>query len=349
MNFAYPWLLTLLPLAAIPMLWDGRAALRYSWLALVPRDAASTLLSWALRAVGMLAIGALVAGLAGIYLSASQVERVGRGAEIVLVLDRSRSMDQAFVNAETKTTLPQAYRDGQNLLQDNMSYSRFDSRRESKGRIARKLLAEFTASRKEDRFGMIVFSTLPIRVLDFTQKQEAIQAAIVAGDVGRGLSETDISLALEDALSYFDDRPYTGSRVIMLVSDGGDHIDPDARVRITNLMRKYRVALNWIYIRSYRSPGLMANSDETPGNADTVPEYFLHKFFKSMGTPYRAYEAENPEALQRAIADVNRLENLPITYFDTVPRRDLSQYFFGVAIVLTLLLLGAKIVEVNKW
>ena len=234
-------------------------------------------------------------------------------------------------------------------MPDNTSYNRFDSRRESKGRIARKLLAEFTSQRKEDRFGMIMFSTLPIRVLDFTQKQEAIQAAIVAGDVGRGLSDTDIGLALEDALSYFDDRPYTGSRLIMLVSDGGDHIDPDARVRITNLMRRHRVALNWIYIRSFRSPGLMADSEEAPGNADAVPEYFLHKFFKSMGTPYRAYEAENPEALQRAIADVNHLENLPITYFDTVPRRDLSQYFFGLALVLMLFLLAAKIVEVKRW
>jgi mxaC protein len=348
-NVTFPWVLVLLPLVAIPLLWDGRAELRYSWLALVPRDAASTLLAWALRTAGALALAALVLGLAGTYRPAMQVERIGRGAEIILVLDRSRSMDQAFVSAETKKALPEGYRDGRNMLDDNMSYNRFDSRRESKGRIARKLLSEFTASRKEDRFGMIMFSTLPIRVLDFTQKQEAIQAAVTAGDIGRGLSETDIGLALEDALSYFDDRPYTGSRLIMLVSDGGDHIDPDARTRITDLMRKHRVALYWIYIRSYRSPGLMAESDEAPENADTVPEYFLHKFFQGMGTPYRAYEAENPLALQRAIADVNRLENLPITYFDTLPRQDLSQYFFGLALVLTLFLLAAKIVEVKTW
>jgi len=35
-----------------------------------------------------------------------------------------------------------------------------------------------------------------------------------------------------------------------------------------------------------------------------VPEVFLHRFFGSMGTPYRAYEAEDPESLQKAIADV---------------------------------------------
>ena len=349
MNVTCPWVLVLLPLAAIPLLWDARAELRYSWLVLVPRDAVSTLLAWALRVAGALALAALVVGLAGAYRPATQVERIGRGAEIILVLDRSRSMDQAFVSAMTKNGLPEGFREGRNVLGDNLSYNRSDTRRESKGHTARRLLADFTANRKEDRFGMIMFSTLPIRVLEFTQKQEAIQAAITAGDIGRGLSETDIGLALEDALSYFDDRPYTGSRLIMLVSDGGDHIDPDARTRITALMRKHRVALYWIYIRSYGSPGLMVESDEAPTNADSVPEYFLHKFFQGMGTPYRAYEAENPQALQRAITDVSRLENLPITFYDTLPRQDLSQYFFGLALVLILFLLAAKIAEVKTW
>lgn len=348
MNFNQPWLLALLPLALLPLLWDGHARLRYSWLALVPRDTVSTALSWALRVAGTVALTGLVLGLAGVYRAEYQIESVGRGAEIVLLLDRSRSMDQAFVSVERKS-LPQGFREGQNLLEDGMSYHPSDSRRESKGRTARRLLAEFVANRHEDRFGMIVFSTLPIHVLGFTQKQEIIQAAIAASDIGKGLSETDIGVALEDALSFFYDRPYTGSRLILLVSDGGDHIDPDARERITRLMRKNRVALYWVYIRSYRSPGLMADAQEPPENADAVPEYFLHQFFQKMGTPYHAYEAENPAALQRAIADVNRLENLPITYLDTVPRHDLSQYAYGAALLACLLLLAARLLEVKRW
>ena len=42
----------------------------------------------------------------------------------------------------------------------------------------------------------------------------------------------------------------------MLVSDGGDRLDPVARERIAELARKYRVAIYWIYIRSANSPGL---------------------------------------------------------------------------------------------
>ncbi len=73
--------------------------------------------------------------------------------------------------ATTLNRLPDAFREGRNLRADNLGYSWADPHRESKRHIARRLLAEFTANRKEDRFGMIVFSTLPIRVLDFTQKQ----------------------------------------------------------------------------------------------------------------------------------------------------------------------------------
>ena len=215
--------------------------------------------------------------------------------------------------------------------------------------VARRVLSEFVSKRPEDRFGMIVFSTLPLRTLEFTQKAEAIQAAISAGNIGRGLSETNIALAVESALGYFENRPYTGSRIVMLVSDGGDRIDPVARERIAHLARKTRAAIDWIYIRSSNSPGLLPDQAEPPENADSVPEYFLHRYFKSIGTPYRAYEAGTPEALQKAVDDVNRLENLPITYQDTIPRRDLSSWGYAIAFAAVLMLLTANLLELRRW
>ncbi|HEX3139958.1 MAG TPA: VWA domain-containing protein, partial [Rhizobacter sp.] len=97
------------------------------------------------------------------------------------------------------------------------------------------------------------------------------------------------------------------------------------------------------------SPGLLAEVGDTPGAADTVPEQGLHKFFQSLGTPYRAYEADNDKALQKALADVNRLENLPITYLDTVPRRELAPYGHAVALLCVLLLLAAQLLEIKRW
>ena len=347
MIFDQPALLWLLPLALLPLLRSRAGAMSHAWLAPMPRDVLSELWQWALQAAAVLGLLALVVGMAGPYWPEYTVERVGHGAEIVLLLDRSLSMDQGFAGGRGMPTAVPAGR-GPEVL-EFYAKLRAAEARQSKGQVARELLAEFAAKRPQDRFGMVVFSTLPIPVLGFTQKGEAIQAAISAGNIGRGLSETNIGLALQSALGFFANRPYTGSRIVMLISDGGDRLDVDARERVAHLARKHRVSLYWLYLRSARSPGLTPAQGDAPESADTVPEYLLHRYFGSLGTPYRAYEAENPRALQAAIDDVNRLENLPITMFDTVPRRDLSPFGYAAALACVLLMLGANLVEMRRW
>lgn len=341
--FERPAVLLLLPLALLAWWLAAERAQAHSWLGLVPDDPWSRRLDRLLRAARALAIAALLFALAGPHRPEYPVERTGTGAEIVLVLDRSRSMDQGFAGADPG---PPPRGTGPEAIDYYMSLQRLRNQ-QSKGKVARSLLSEFAARRPNDRFGLVVFSTQPMRVLDFTQKPEIIQAAINAGNVGRGLSETDIGLALQSALAFFDDRPYTGSRIVMLVSDGGDHLDPGAREEITRLARRHRVSLYWIYIRSSSSPGLAKAGARADSHAETVPEYFLHRFFESLGVPYRAYEAENTEALQKAIDDVDRLENLPIVYTDTMPRRDLAPWAEGAALACVLLLLVAQAVRLD--
>lgn len=345
MNFDDVWVLALLPLAALPLLVRTGTPLANGWLAFAPRDRASEWLGRGLRALAAAAIAALVFALAGPYRPEYEVEKIGRGAEIVLVLDRSRSMDQGFASGRAASaprgTGPEAL---------NYYFSQAPSRlRDSKGKVARQLLGEFTARRPQDRFALIVFSTLPMRVLDFTQKQEVIQAAIAAGNIGRGLSETNIGRALESALDLFEDRPYTGSRLIMLVSDGGDRIDADAREHLAHLARKQRVSICWLYLRSANSPGLTLAADDTTAAAESVPEMLLHGFFGSLETPYRAYEAGDTEALGRAIADVDRMQNLPISILDLVPRRELAPFAQALALGCVLLLLAARLLELRRW
>ena len=346
MSFDTPWLLALLPLALLPLCLQPGTAVANTWLVAQPRDLASSLLDLALRAAAVLAMAGSLVGMAGPHLPELQVERQGQGAEIVLVLDRSRSMDQSFAGARTNAptgTGPEALAYYSNL--------RANEARSSKGQVARQMLAEFAQRRPADRFGMVIFSNLPIRVLGFTSKPEIIQAAIQAGNIGRGLSETNIARALQSALAYFEDRPYTGSRIVLLVSDGGDKLDINARNRITEQARKHRVGITWIYIRSPRSPGLMRETAvdtlQPSAQEELAPEQFLDRFFQGLQVPYRAYEADDPDSLQRAIADLDRLENLPITYLDTVPRRDLSGWAFGVALASVLMLLLARRLEIR--
>ena len=335
LEFNYPWVLLLLPLILIPFVRNDRQTLSYSWLHLLPRDLLGSLVGLSLKVAAAGAIAALVVGLAGIQRSEVAVERVGHGAQIVILLDRSRSMDETFNQGRVNHDPSKVFNEEQ--------------QREIKGKVARKLLVDFVSKRPQDMFGLVGFSTYPMRVLEFTQKQEVIQAAIRAGDVGRGLSETDIARGLFEAITYFDNHPYTGSRIVLLVSDGGARIDLATREKLATHIKRNRVGIYWIYLRSVHSPGLFGDLDSAVGNIDSSPEIALHSFFSGVKTPYQAYEAENSNALQRAIDDVNRLENLPMTFNEIVPRRDLSWECYLVASVLLLLLLATKMAEVRSW
>ena len=157
MSFANVWLLWLLPLSALPFVVRSGEPLRNAWIVFAPPDAASVALGWALRALAALALAALVLAVADPHRPEYTVERIGKGAEIVVLLDRSRSMDQGFAGAPPRA--PAARGNGPETL--DFYFSQAPARlRVSKGKVARQLLAEFTAKREQDRFALIVFLSL---------------------------------------------------------------------------------------------------------------------------------------------------------------------------------------------
>jgi mxaC protein len=330
LTFDQPWFLLALPLALLPLLRTPIQSLPHPWLTLVPDDPLGRLLNTLLRVAAVVGIAALVLGLAGLSRGERVIERVGTGAEIVIMLDRSRSMDQGF--GRTVGT--------EQLLM---------TQGESKNDAARRVLTEFVKSRPNDAIGLLNFSTRPIHVLPLTTRHEVVQSAIDASGLGRGLAETDIGLAMIDGLHYFDERPYTGSRVLMLVSDGGAQLDELTQHKITEAARKHRVSLYWIYLRGRGSPGLKVETGSDDGQRDAVPEYFLDRFFGEMGIPYRAYEAEDPQQLKAAINDIDRLQRLPTRTPEVVPKQSLASLTFGLALLLLLPVIVVSALQVTRW
>jgi mxaC protein len=323
LGFAEPWAVLLGATAALPWLRRGQRSHAYSAVSMIPSDPLSAALDRLLRFAGVAAVSFLALGLAGPYLREQWVERIGTGAHIVLLLDRSSSMNENFTGKYLGA------RAG-----------------DSKSAMARKLLSEFAARREHDLFAMVDFAAAPIYVLPLTQDRQAVQAAIAAAG-GRGHGVTNIAPGLAMALDFFTGKPVTGSRIILLVSDGAARIDDETRDRLRQWFRATQSSLYWIYLRNPKSAPLT----ETPANPNesTTPEYFLHQYFQELGVPYRAFEAENPDAMQRAIAEVERLENQPLRYPEKLPRRDVSGYCYGAALVFLLLLIAAKAAEVESW
>ena len=53
--------------------------------------------------------------------------------------------------------------------------------------------------------------------------------------------------------------------------------------------------------------------------------------------------------MEKAIEEVESLENLPLPYDEKLPRKDLSPWCFEWALVMLLILVILKRLEINSW
>lgn len=308
-------------LVALPLFASIFRSRGVSSLMPVPRDRLSAAISAGLRGLAGIAIAATVLGLAGLHRLEEQVSREGKGAHLVLLLDRSSSMDDSFAGR-----LP-------------------GKAEESKSAAAKRLLTDFVAQRLHDRIAVAAFSTSPMPVLPMTDHREAVQAAVAAMD-RPGLASTDVGRGLALGLTLFDDAGSGETRALVLVSDGAAVIDRHVQAALRDAAKRMPVHLYWLYLRTAgaKSP-FEPPAEGDAGTPRADPEHHLHLVLASLGVPYRAFEATNAEAVKDAIMEIDRLEARPIRYFERVPRRDLSRLSYGVAAAAAGLLLVAKLLE----
>jgi mxaC protein len=130
------------------------------------------------------------------------------------------------------------------------------------------------------------------------------------------------------------------------VSDGAAVIDSESEKKIRRWVKQQNIRLYWIFMRSQNAPGLYEKPEDSRGdNAQAMPERYLHLFFSSLNIPYKAYQAENPDAVKKAINDISQLENMPLHYVEKIPKQDLSELCYLLASIFISLLLGCKLYE----
>ncbi len=326
MLFNTYWVLLLLPLALLPLILERTHSRSYSWLEILPRDRLSDLIGLLLKTLASLALLFIILGIAGPHTAAQKIQRIGEGAQIVLTIDRSASMDDPFSGA----------------MVNNGRVG------ESKSAAARRLITDFVKQRKNDMFGMVTFSNSAMYVMPLTQSREAILAAIDAAG-GPGLFQTNIGSGLTTALGMFDKTPDSGSRAIVLLSDGAGNISAMVQQKIRDWASRMNVTIYWIVLRQ---PGGFSIFDENyvpPEDRAPPPELKLHEYFKTFTTQYQAYEADDPKSLALAIDDINRKEKKPIRYLELIPGRDFTTHCFVIAALMIGMLLGIKLLEVRSW
>jgi len=88
--------LALLPLALLPLLRRRRDSLAIPWIGWLPQDGVGRLVQRLWQCLAILLMAFIVLGIARPGQSEAYIERIGRGAEISILMDRSSSMD-AFI------------------------------------------------------------------------------------------------------------------------------------------------------------------------------------------------------------------------------------------------------------
>lgn len=317
------WPLLLLPLAVLPWVLRGQMNFPHPALQGLPEDPLSVWLERAWKAALSVLLLALGIALTGPYLKSQFVEKVGRGAHVMIVLDRSASMNEPFVKkGDAQARVP-------------------------KMEVARQVLKTLVKQGHDDLMGMVTFSTSPILAAPLGNDRVFVQAALDATEAG-GMGFTAVARGLGMALDYFADQPVTGARAIVLVSDGGAHLDGKTQDMLRAMMMRQQASLYWIYLRSESGVSLKQRLEEGE-NIDAYPEYALHEYFQTLNVPYRVYEAENPQAVMAAVHDISKLKNKPTRYLEPVSRQDLGQYAYALAWLACLLLIGMTQLELKRW
>jgi mxaC protein len=321
MIILHPWAVALLPVALLPFWLKGHQGQQYSWLDIVPEDLFSDRLNLAVKAIMSLLLLSIVIALASPRGSDEQVPKVGKGAQTVMVIDRSVSMDHPFAGDSSGHVA------------------------EIKSATARRIITQFIDSRPNDMMGVVGFTNSALYGIKITTNRDAIHAAIVAA-TSPSLNQTNIGAGLTEAVGLFDNIQSSGSRAVILLSDGAGKLSPRVKFLLSERLKSRKLSIYWIMLREPGEASIFSKEEYDEGR--TPNSIVLHKYFQSLGLKYKAYEADNPETLQSAINDIDSREKKVIKYNETIAGFDYSKIFVISALVLVLLILGIKNLRVYE-
>jgi len=324
MTFSFPWVLWLLPLAFIPLLFKEASLQYYSWNEMLPKDNLSKIIALILKFIATLILIFIIIGLSAPHTRQQEIEKIGIGAQIGLVLDRSASMDDPFAGNDPSKV------------------------GEMKSAAAARLITDFVQSRANDMIGMVSFSNSAMYVLPLTDNKNAIVSAVRA-TAGNALFQTNIGSGLTTGAELFNKVPDSGSRAMILLSDGAGRIDAATQEKIKDWFGRFKISLYWIVLRQPGGISIFNTSFKARDDEALPPQIELNEFFKTLNSPFQAYEAEDPKTLQKAIEDINQKEKKPIKYFEKIPGQDYSTHCFVAAILMMIVLLSLKLIEVRSW
>lgn len=322
MSLLHPWALLLLPLVVTPFIFKSHQGQLYSWIEIMPEDKVSEMANLVVKIITALILLTIILAIASPQGESKKEQKVGKGAQTVLVIDRSVSMDHPFAG------------------QSNSGRAA-----EIKSAAARRLITAFIDSRPDDMMGVVGFTNSALYGMKITSNRDAIHAAINAA-TGSALNQTNIGAGITQAVGLFDHIQSSGSRAVILLSDGAGKLSPHVKYKINKQFAEKKLNLYWIVLREPDDISIFTKNSSVE---NVMPDSIvLDRYFKSLKIKYKAFEADNPTALESALQYIDSKEKNLIQYSITIPGRDYSKTLIVIAIILSLLILVIKNLKVHS-
>ena len=318
MTIMYPLWLTLLPLSALPFFVSISDKTAISNIKIFEQDSFSKKITFLCRLLMALIIFLLIVVLANPWSKSTSMTEIGKGAQLVFLIDRSVSMAKPFIGDD-------------------------DNKSEIKSLATRRILKDFISQRTSDMIGIVGFSNSALYASKITKNRSYTYAAIDAA-TGSAINQTNIGSGITSGLFMFSAIETTGSQALVLLSDGAGKISKRVKGRIAEMLNDKKINLYWIIIKEPNDVSLFSGNTYLEGREPTVIK--LDKFFKSLNTEYKAYEAENPDALSSAIADIDQKEKKPIKIEREIPGKNYNPSILKLLLALILSLIAIKNIKV---
>lgn len=194
--------------------------------------------------------------------------------------------------------------------------------------------------------GVVAFTNSALYGVKITTNRDAIHAAINAA-TSSALNQTNIGAGLTQGATMFDAIQSSGSRAIILLSDGAGKLSPRVKQVISDELTSKKLNLYWIVLREPNDVSIFSKREYAE---DRVPNAIqLDRFFQSLKIKYKAFEADNPTALESALREIDSKEKNIIQYEVTLAGHDYSRDLIGLALILSLLIIIIKNLRVHSW
>ena len=282
-DFAYPWVLTLL--IALPVIayeYFRRQKKGSAGIAVTTTHFISQAKTFRTRfyylpfILRLIALACLIVALARPRLQFTESETNGKGIDIVLCFDVSGSM--------TTRDIPP---------------SRIEA--------AKEVAAEFVQQRQGDRMGIVIFSNISFTLCPVTTDYNMVMNAIQ--NIRSGYLE-EAGTAIGSGLATSIDRLHNSkakSKVIILLTDGvdfGGKISPDIAVSMAKTfgIKIYTIGIGTSHVNDSGQPDARSGLEYNPDLLKNIAKQTGGEFF----------QAKDKEALEKIYASINQLEKSDI-------------------------------------